>query len=255
MVAPAAIPVDRGGRLGEDRDLRLVSAEIAVLEDEDLAGRRVQHGEQDPAVAAHPADPLVPVHDPEHRLGGRLDEEDGPDRLVDLDHLPGQAGPQVARRAVHHPEHRRQVVRQLRAGPVAVVVDPRKVVFEVDPGADREDGAEDPRQDRVLGVVLGRVVRREERPAVEEQAAGPLPPPHNRDGVRGLAEFGPSLSQVFRALLDMLPRRGKRQSQRRRHEPPAALVRVPLAGRLDDGPDPVEFLPVRPRGPDRRRSR
>ena len=87
---------------------------------------------------------------------------------------------------------------------VAGVVDVREVVFEVDARADREDGLEDPRQDRALGVVLGRVVGGEERPAVEEQAAGPLAPADDADGVGRVAQLRPGLRQVLRPLLDVL---------------------------------------------------
>ena len=44
---------------------------------------------------------------PQHHLRRRLDDEQQPHRLVDLDHLPRQAGPQVAGRAVHHAQQRR----------------------------------------------------------------------------------------------------------------------------------------------------
>ncbi len=128
----------------------------------------------DPAVAAEPGEARVPVDDPEHRLGRRLDDEEQPDRLVDLDHLPGQARPQVARRAVHHAQQRRDVVRQFRAAAPSGVIDIGEIIFKVDPGADREDGQQDAGQDRLLGVVLRRVVGDEEGPAVEKQAAGRL---------------------------------------------------------------------------------
>ncbi len=55
----------------------------------------------------------------------------------------GRPGPQVAGRAVHDAQQRRQVVRQLGAGAEAGVVDVREVILEVDPGADGEDGLED----------------------------------------------------------------------------------------------------------------
>ena len=70
------------------------------------------------------------------------------------------------------PSKRRDVVRQLRAAAPAGGVDVGEVVFEVDARADRHGGLEDARQDRVLGVVLGRVVGVEEGAAVEEQARG-----------------------------------------------------------------------------------
>ena len=69
-----------------------------------------------------------------------LDDEQQPHRLVDLHHLPGQPGPQVAGRAVHHADERGDVVRQLGAAAPARVVDVREVVFQVDPRADGKDG-------------------------------------------------------------------------------------------------------------------
>ena len=164
---------------------------------------------------------------------------------MDLDHLPGEAGAQVARGAVHDSQERRQVVRQLGAGAVAGVVDVGEVVLEVDPAADGEDGLEDPGQDTALGVILGGVIRGEERAAVEEQAAAPLAASHDGDGVGRVSQLGPGLRQVFGTFLDVLAggREGERQG--RRHEPPAAFVCVPLAGRIDGRPRRLELLAVR----------
>ena len=166
---------------------------------------------------------------PQHRLGRRLDDEQQPHRLVNLDHLPRQAGAQVAGGAVHHAQQRRDVVRQLRAAAPAGRVDVRKVVLQVDAAADRDDGLQNARQDRAVGVVLGRVVRGEERAAVEEQPASPLAPADDADGVGGVAALRPHLGQVLRAALDVLPRRREGQRQRGRLEPAAALVGVALA--------------------------
>src|SRR4051794_29612375 len=79
VVAPAAIPFDGGGGLGQDLGLRPIAPERPPLVEADLARAGVQDGEYDPAVAAETRDPLVPRHDSEHRLGGRLDEEEGAD--------------------------------------------------------------------------------------------------------------------------------------------------------------------------------
>ena len=77
-----------------------------------------------------------------------------------------------------------------------------------------------------LGVVLRRVVGVQERPAVEEQAAGPLPAADDADGVGRVAPLGPDLGQVLGPALDVLPGGGEGQRQRGRLEPPAALVGV-----------------------------
>ena len=134
--------------------------------------------------------PSIPLHDPEHRVGCGLDDEKRPHRLVDLHHLPGQAGSQVAHVAVHDPQQRGDVVGELRAGSPSGIVDVREVVFQVDSGADGEDGLEDSGQYRVLGIVLGGVVGGEERTTVQEQAAGPFATADERDGIRGVPHSG-----------------------------------------------------------------
>jgi hypothetical protein len=59
-----------------------------------------------------------------------LDDDQQAHRLVNLDHLPGQAGAQVGIGAFHDPEEAGDVVRDLRAAAEALVIDGRKIVFE-----------------------------------------------------------------------------------------------------------------------------
>ncbi len=66
----------------------------------------------------------------------------------------------------------------------------------------------------MVGVVLGRVVGGEERPAVEEQPAGPLAPADDGDGVGRVPQLGPRLRQVFGPLLDVLRARRRTRGSR-----------------------------------------
>src|SRR5262245_16834355 len=52
VIAPAAIPVGARVDLGELVGFGLVRAELAAMEQLDLRGVRIEHGELDPAVAA-----------------------------------------------------------------------------------------------------------------------------------------------------------------------------------------------------------
>ncbi len=67
-----------------------------------------------------------------------------------------------------------------------------------------------------FGVVLGRVVGREERAAVEEQPARPLAPADDADGVGRVAPLRARLGQVFGPVLDVLPGGGEGERQRGR---------------------------------------
>ena len=108
VVAPAAIPVDRRRRPRQPRRPAAGTAwnsPSAVHLDRRRVG--VEDGQLHPAVADQPADAGLRSRIRSIDLRRRLDDEQQPDRLVDLDHLPRQPGPQVARRPVHHPQQRR----------------------------------------------------------------------------------------------------------------------------------------------------
>ena len=150
----------------------------------------------------------------QHRLGRRLDDEQRAHRLVDLDHLPGQAVRRSLAAPSITPTQRRDVVRQLGPAAPAGVVDVGEVIFEVDAGADREDGRRMRVRIVLLGVVLGRVVGGEEGPPVQEQAARPLAAADDGDGVGRVAPLGPDLRQVFGPPLDVLAGAGERERQR-----------------------------------------
>ena len=135
-------------------------------------------------------------------------------------------------------------MRQLRAASEADVIDVREVILEADPGADGKDRLEDSGEDCAVSVVFGRIVRRQERAAVEEQAAGPFAAAHDGDRIGAVPELGPHLCQVFGACLDVFARGREGKRERCRIEPPAPFVGVALAGEVD-------FL----RGPSRIRAR
>src|SRR5437764_513055 len=97
----------------------------------------------------------VPARGPVQRSGrGRLssDADRQPAWFVDLDHLPGQAVPQIALRTIHDAKERRDVVRKLRAAAVSGRIDIAEVVLEADPRDDWHDGGHDARQDRAIVV-------------------------------------------------------------------------------------------------------
>ena len=123
---------------------------------------------------------------------------------MDLDHLPGESGAQVAAGAVHDAQQSGNVVGQLRPASPTGIIDRREVVFEADAGAHRRDRHEDARQNGMLGVVLSRVVGSEESTAVEEQAARPLTAADDVDRVGGVPPLRPDLTQILRPAFDML---------------------------------------------------
>ena len=147
------------------------------------------------------------------------------------------------------PEQRGQVVRQLRAGAVTVVVDVREVVFQVDPRADRvipparRPCRTDPSASSSVGSYEVRKARRSrKRPRV-----------HSRRPTIVIALVAcPSSGRVCARSSERsstwLRAAAKESVKRRRHEPPAALVGVALAGRLDDPSGRLELVPVRGAG-------
>ena len=155
-----------------------------------------------------------------------------PDRLVDLDHLPGQPGAQVAGGPVHHAQERGDVVRQLRPAAPAGVVDVREVVFEVDAGADREDrlrgcgsGSRRSASSWVGSYEVRKARRSRNRPRVRSRRPtmqiALVAWPHSG---RTCARSSARASTCCRAA-------GERERQRGRLEPPAPLVGVAVAGR------------------------
>ena len=100
----------------------------------------IEHGQLHPVVARQAADDRVAFHDAQHRLGRRLDDEQHRTGSWISTICQGKPGAQVAGRAVHHAEQRRDVVRQLRAAAVAGRIDVGEIVFQVDAGADGNAG-------------------------------------------------------------------------------------------------------------------
>src|SRR5205823_13851947 len=115
--------------------------------------------------------------------------------LVNLDHLPRQAGAQIALGAIHHAEQRRYVMWKLGPAAVADGVDIAEVVLEVDPCDDWHDGTQDPRKD--VAMVVGRwVVRNQEGASIEEQPACARAAADDAEGIGRVAVLGTGLRQV-----------------------------------------------------------
>src|SRR6476620_4925091 len=92
MATPAAIPIRGTSHRRQFGLLRLMFLPLPIAIDLDFVRVRVEYGELGPAVAQNLSDQLVAVHDRVHRLGRGLDDEQQPQRLVDFDALPRQAG-------------------------------------------------------------------------------------------------------------------------------------------------------------------
>ena len=151
----------------------------------------------------------VALHDAPEAIARALHDDRQPRRLVDLDHLPRKTGPQIALRAVHDAEERRDVVRQLGAAAVPVRIDVAEVVLEADAGDDGHDRRHDAREDRPV-VVARRIVGHEKRPSVEKQPARPRPPADDAERVRRVTVLGPRLRQIVGTPLDVRERRERR---------------------------------------------
>ena len=84
---------------------------------------------------------------------------------MNLDHLPGHSGPEIAGRAIHDTDQGGKIVRELGAGTDHHVIDMGEIVFMIDPGADVKGWPEDAQQDRTFRIIGGWVIRGEERTA------------------------------------------------------------------------------------------
>ena len=63
------------------------------------------------------------------------------DRLMNLDHLRGKSGSEITAIPGHQPQKRGHIVRQLRSGPILLIVDRGEEVFEIDTHTHRNDGS------------------------------------------------------------------------------------------------------------------
>ena len=153
------------------------------------------------------------------------------DGLVDFHHLPGEAGAEIARRAVHDAEQRGKVVGQLRPTAEPTLSTYEKCISRLMPAQTGTTawrcGSKWLRRCRSGGVV-----RLEKGPAVEEKPRLGAVVGRRRDCVGCVAAFGPDLREVFGAALDVLPGGGEREGEWRRLEPPAAFVGVAVGGLL-----------------------
>ena len=172
--------------------------------------------------------------------------------LVDLDHLPRKAGAQIALRAIHHAEQRRDVVRQLGAAAIPGRIDVAEVVLEADAGDDGHHGRHDAREDRAI-VVARRIVRNQKRAPIEEQPACPRPPADDAERVGGMAVLRPRLRQIGGASLHVGERRQRRIPARDGVEPAAPFVRLAPPRRLNRLLGSLEQRLARRQGRDPRR--
>ncbi len=158
---------------------------------------------------------------------------------MDLDHLPRQAGAEIALRAVHHAEQGGDVVGQLGAAAVSGRVDVAEVVLEADSGHDGHHGRHNARQDCAI-VVPAWIIGDQECAPIEEQPPRSGAPADDAERIRGMAVLGPRLRQIGGTSLHVRQRRQRRIPQRRRVEPPASFVRLAPPRRLDRLTRPLE---------------
>src|SRR5579883_185576 len=204
---PDLAGIPSGGR-GRDRqawERVLEFLESAVAIDVDAAGGRIDRRDSNPPVLDQLPERRARVHDVHEAFRSRLDDEENAHGLVNLDHLPGQAGAQVAGMAVHHTDEARHVVRQFRAAAVAIVIDERKVILEADAGAYGYHGGEQGGEALVIGILV-RVVGGQECTAIEEEAAGEAAASHDADGIGAMAVLRPRFGQMLAAFLDVAQR-------------------------------------------------
>ena len=152
-----------------------------------------------------------------------LDHHQQAHRLVDLDHLLGQAGAQVRTGALHDAEVAGDVVHDLAAAAEGFVVHRREEILEVDAGADRAVDQQVPFEHLAFRV-LGRIVGNQEGAAVEVGAAAHGAAAEEGAGVGDVAELGARLREVVAARPDVGQRAVLADGQRRRIEAAAAFL-------------------------------
>ena len=139
----------------------------------------------------------------------RLDQREQAHRLVIRrrtvhDGLPGQAGAQIALRAGHDSQAADDVVINLAAAAVDLLIHRGKIVLHVDPLADHlrtdHDGLEQPAV-RIAAIVVGM----QKHPAVKMNPASERAPPDNKSRVTGKSPFRPDLAPVAAPTADFAP--------------------------------------------------
>ena len=149
---------------------------------------------------------------------------------MDLDHLAGQAGAQVRAGPVHDAKEASDIVGDLGAGAIAVIVHGGEVILQVDAGPHRAIGEEQGLQQGPLRV-LGRVIGDEKGAPVEEQALGQGPPSDKGTGIGGVPQLRPRLAEVQAPVPNMAQGLVRRRAGRGGDELAAALLGM-AAGRL-----------------------
>src|SRR5579875_894328 len=140
MITPTAIPINRRSDRGQRQGLRVIELKSTVVVEINLAGYGMQGSQMNPTIATQLANVRTALQHLEHSLWGCLDEVEEAHRLVDFHHLPRQTRPQITGSTIHNAYQGCDVMRQLRAAAPAAVIDVREIIFQIDAGADGENG-------------------------------------------------------------------------------------------------------------------
>ena len=122
---------------------------------------------------------------------------------MDVNTLPGKSRPQIARRAVHHSQQRRHIVRKLGARAPAAIVNGGQCVKHIDAFTDRDHGTQNSSQDHVGRRILRLVIRHQERSPIQIQSSNTTATANKTHGVRAVPVLRPSLCEIFGSFLNM----------------------------------------------------
>ena len=236
----AAIPLRGGLHGGNLADLRSVGDKRPLLKHRQPAPLRVPGRQLNPAVDHHLLHSGQPLGRLENPLRRGIDHNQQAHRLVDFDGLPGEARPQVAGVPIHHADQSGDVVRQFRAATIAQRIKTGEEVGQINPRTNGADGGQRAGEDRPI-LIVSRIVRHEEGPAVEIEPAGSFPAADDAQRVGRMPQLRPHLRQIARTPLDHPHRVGRRDIQRHRIEPPAAFLRIGRPGATKGGDEHVEI--------------
>jgi hypothetical protein len=161
-------------------------------------------GENDPVLADQFLQGGLSLVDRTDDFQRLFDDHQQSHRFMDLDHLQRQAGSQVGTGPLHDSEQAGQVVHDFAATAIAFVIDGRKVIFQVDSGADRTSR----QQGRFEYVPIGirqRIVGNQEHPSIEKRPAAHRAAADESRRNGGMPEFGPRLARCPGAGLPDVP--------------------------------------------------
>ena len=159
---------------------------------------------------------------------------------MDLHHLQGQAGAEVALIPVHDAEQRGDIMGKLRAATVAVVIDVAEIILEADPAAHGDHRAED-RGEGLVFRIKGCVVADQEGAAIEEQPTGAGAAADDRGRIGAMAVFRTGLAEMLRPLFDMAQGLRSRGLRGGGLEPAGPLEGVGGARTVKGGPQGIDL--------------